>query len=167
MKNVIFAIVVTTAFVAGLYSLFLAAANAGRIQPPDVESLVRTALPADTSRIEAALGDATGQDLVYVVLYTTETGPAPEVEAATRKAARALAESGMTVSVRLLGPGESDFTTVVTQNDVARFPAVLAVKPDGGIVALTNGITEKNLIETYQTVWGKASSCDDASSAVY
>jgi hypothetical protein len=167
MKNVIFALAVTAAFIAGLYSLFLAAANAGRIHTPDVEGLVRTAMPADTGRIELALGGAAGQDLVYVVLYTADTGPAPEVETAARKAARAVAESGIAVSVRFLRPGEPDFATVVTQNNVDRFPAALVVKPDGGIVSVTNGITEKNLIDAYQTVWGKASSCDDASSAVY
>ncbi len=102
-----------------------------------------------------------------MVLYAAEAGPAPEVETAARSAAQILTDTGTAASIRLLGPRDPDFTTVVTQNDVGRFPAVLAVKKSGGIVLVTDEINEKNLIHAYHGIWGKTSSCDDAKSAVY
>jgi hypothetical protein len=167
LKNVFFTVTVTIAFVLGLYSLFLASANADNVQPSTIAGLLRTATSADAEKIEIALGALAEQDLAYVVLYTTEVGPDPKVETAARRAARALTESGMAVSVRLLGPGDPDFTMIVAQNGVGRFPAVLAVKKDGGIVLVTDEINEKNLLHAYQGVWGKTSSCDDSRSAVY
>lgn len=167
LKNGLFTVTVTAAFALGLYSLFLASANAGKVQPSSLSGLLRTAAPADTVKIEMALGALADQDIVFVILYAAETGLDPEVEIEARRAARALTGSGLAVSVRLLGPGDPDFTLIAAQNGVDRFPAVLTVKKDGGIVLLTDEINEKNLVQAYQGVWGKASSCDDASSAVY
>lgn len=166
-KNVLFTVAVTAAFALGVYSLFLASANADKAGPSDITGLVRTATPADAGKIEVALGAPAGQDLVYVVLYDAEVGLDAEVEIAARRAARSIAESGIAVSVRLLGPGDADFATIASQNGVVRFPAVLAVKRDGGIVLVTDDINEKTLLDVYEAVWGKKSSCDDAGSGVY
>jgi hypothetical protein len=167
LKNVVFTVAVASVFALGLYSLFLASANAGKERPTSVAGLLRTAVPADTEKIERALGVMSEHDLVYVVLSAAKNGPDPDVEAAARKAALALLDSGINVSVRFLDSGDPDFTTVVEQNGVGRFPAVLAVKKSGGIVLVTDKINEKNLLHAYQSVWGKTSSCDDAKSAVY
>lgn len=167
LKNALFTITVTIAFVLGLYSLFLASRSIDEVQQADIVGLIRTATPADAEKIKIALGSLTDQDLVFVVLETAEVGPDPEVEIAARRAARALANSGMHVSVRLLGPADPDLTVIAAQNGVSQFPAVLAVKKDGGIVLVTDEINEKKLLHAYQTVWGKTSSCDDAAKAVY
>lgn len=167
MKNVLFTVSVAAAFALGLYSLFLAAANAHDVRSSAAAGFLRTAAAADTGKIDTAFGDPAGQDLVYVVLSDEEVGSAPEAEIAARRAAQTLAASGMTVSVRILGPRDPDFTTIVVQNGVGRFPAVLTVKKDGGIVLVSDVINEKNLLHAYRSVWGKTSSCEDAKSAVY
>lgn len=167
LKNALFTVTVTIAFVLGLYSLFLAARSVGKERQSDTVGLIRTAMPADAERIRIALGSLTDQDIVFVVLETAEVGPDPEVEIAARRAARALAGSGVNVSVRLLGPADPDLALIAAQNGVSRFPAVLAVKKDGGIVLVTDEINEKRLLHAYQRVWGKTSSCDDAATAVY
>lgn len=167
LKNLVFLVAVTTAFVLGIYSLFLASANADNAQPPNIAGLLRTATSSETRKINIALGDLADQDLVYVVLHTEEDGQYRAEEIAARKAARALADSGMNVSVRVLGRSDPDFSEIVMQNGVERFPSVLTVKKDGGIVLVTDEITDKNLLHAYQGVWGKASSCDDASSKIY
>jgi hypothetical protein len=160
-------VVVAISFALGLYSLFLAYANAGKVQPLTTEGMFRTATAADSEKIEIALGVLTDRDLVYVVLDSPEVGPDPDVEIAARKAARALNDSGLVASVRLLNPRNSDFTLVVEQNGINRFPAVLAVKKNGGIVLVMDDLSEKNLLYAYYSVLGKTSSCDDAKSAVY
>jgi len=167
LKNVFFFATVASAFALGFYSLFLASANADKKQPSNIAGFLRTATAVDTGKINIALGDLTERDLVYVVLYTAEAGPEPEVEIAARRAAQTLSDSSMSVSVRLLDPGDSDFSKIVTQNGVGRFPAVLTVKKNGGIVLVTDKINEKNLLHAYHGVWGKASSCVDAGSAIY
>jgi hypothetical protein len=164
---VLFTVTITTSFALGLYSLFLAYANAGKVQPLITEGLLRTATAADAEKIEIALGVLTDQDLVYVVLDSPEFGPDPDVEMAARKAARALNDSGLDVSVRLLDPGDPDFTTIVAQNSINQFPAVLAVKKEDGIVLVMDDLNEKYLLHAYYRVWGKTSSCDEARSAVY
>ena len=167
MRNVLFTFTVTTAFALGLYSLFLASANAGKVPPSNIAGLLRTAMSADTEKIETALGVMAEQDLVYVVLDTPEVGPDPEVEIAARRAVRSLTDSGLAVSVRFLNPGDPDFTTIVAQNGIGRFPAVLVVKKHGGIALVTNDLNEKNLLHAYLGIWGKTSSCDEARSAIY
>ncbi len=166
-KNILFTVVVAVSFALGLYSLFLAYANAGKVQPLTTEHMFRTATAADSEKIEIALGVLTDRDLVYVVLDSPELGPDPDVEIAAHKAARALNDSGLVASVRLLNPRNSDFTLVVEQNGINRFPAVLAVKKNGGIVLVMDDLSEKNLLHAYYSVLGKTSSCDDAKSAVY
>jgi hypothetical protein len=167
LKNVFFLIAVTSAFSLGLYSLFLASASADKKQPSNIAGFLRTATSVDAGKINIALGDLDEQDLVYVILYTAEAGPEPEVEIAARRAAQTLSDSSMSVSVRLLDPGDPDFSTIVTQNGVGHFPAVLTVKKDSGIVLVTDKINEKNLLHAYHGVWGKASSCVDAGSTIY
>ncbi len=167
VKNVFFTVTVTTAFALGIYSLILASADADKVQPSTIAGLLRTATAADVEKIEIALGVLAEQDLVYVVLDTAEVGPDPDVEVAARRAVRALNDSGMAVSVRFLGPGDPDFTMIVAQNGIGRFPAVLVVKKDGGIVLVTDDLNEKNLLHAYLGVWGKTSSCDEARSAIY
>ncbi len=167
LRNVVFTVTVTTAFALGLYSLFLASASADKVRPLTTAGLLRTATAADGEKIEIALGVLVEQDLVYVVLDKPEVGPDPDVEIAARRAARALTDSGLAVSVRLVDPGDPDFTTIVAQNDISRFPAVLAVKKEGGIVLVTDDLSEKNLLHAYHAVWGKTSSCEEAGAAVY
>lgn len=167
LRNVLFTITVITAFALGIYSLFLAYVNAGKVQPLTTEGLLRTATAVDGEKIKIALGDLTEQDLVYVVLDVPEVSPDPGVEVAAEKAAQALADSGLVVSVRLLDPRDPDFMMVVAQNGISRFPVVLAVKEGGGIVLVTDDLSEKNLLHAYYDVWGKTSSCDEARSAVY
>lgn len=167
LKRLFFTVTVITAFALGLYSLFLASANAGRVRPSNIAGLQRTATKADIEKIETALGNLTEQNLVFVVLYKEEIGLDPGIEVAARRAARALSDTGIAVPVRFVGPGDSDFTKIVAQNGIGRFPAVLAVKKDGGILLVTDEITEKSLLHAYRVVWGKTSSCDDAKSAIY
>lgn len=167
LKNVLFTVAVTTVFALGIYSLFLASVNADKMQPLTTEGLLRTATAGDAEQIEITLGSMIDQDLVYVILDTPEEGPDPYVETAALGAARILSDSGLAVSVRVLDPGNPDFTTIVSQNSISRFPAVLAVKRDGGIVLVTADLNEKNLLHAYHAVWGKSSSCDEAKSAVY
>ena len=167
LKNALFTVTVTIAFVLGLYSLFLASRSIDKVQQANIVGMIRTATPADAEEIKTALGSLINEDLVFVVLETAEVGRDPEVEIAARRAARALANSGMDVSVRLLGPADPDLTVIAAQNGVTRFPAVLAVKKDGGIVLVTDEINERKLLHAYQRAWGKTSSCDDAAKAVY
>jgi len=167
VKNVLFAVVVTAAFALGFYSLFLASANAGKPRPAVTAGLLRTATAGDVVKIRTALGDMADRDLVYVVLGSTGSGPDPEVETATRRAAGVLANSGVDVSVRLLGPADADFEKIVVQNGASRFPAVLVVKKGGGIVRVTDGLDKKNLIHAFKGTWGRTSSCDEARSEIY
>jgi hypothetical protein len=167
LKNILFIVTVTTAFIFGLHSLFLAYRNNNNVQQENMVDLIRTAGPIDTEKINSALGSQSSQDLVFVVLESAEAGPDPEVEIAARNAARALANSGLAVSVRFLDPGDPNFMKIAAQNSLDRFPAVLAVKKSGGIVWVTDEINENNLLHAYQRVWGKTSSCDDAASAIY
>lgn len=166
LKVVVFAIGVTTAIVLGLYSLYLAVAHAELAQPSNTADLLRTATASDVGKIETALGALADQDLVYVVLESAELGSDHELETTARKAARSLTDSGMAVAVRQLA-GDPDFTTIVAQNDVVRFPAVLLVKKDGGIVLVSDDLNVDRLLLAYEAVWGKTSSCDEATSALY
>lgn len=167
MRNILFIGAVVTTFALGLYSLFLAYANAGKVQPLTTEGLLRTATAADVEKIETALGVLTDQDLIYVVMESPEIGPEPDLEIAARKAARALNDSGLVASVRLLDSGDPDFPTIAAQNGINRFPAVLAVKKDGGIVLVMDDLSDEKLLQAYFIVWGKTSSCEEAGSAVY
>jgi hypothetical protein len=167
LRTVLFTVTVTAAFALGIYSLFLASANAGKVQPLTTEGLLRTATAADAGKIEIALGDMAEQELVYVVMDTQEIGPDPYVVIAARGAAQALGDSGLAASVRLLASGDPDFTTIASQNSVTQLPAVLAVKKNGGIVLVTDDLNEINLLQAYYGVWGKTSTCDEAKSAIY
>ena len=167
LKHAVFLVAVTTAFVLGMYLLFLAHANADNVRSPDIAGLLRTATSSETGKIDIALGELADHDVVYVVLQSEEDGQYSTEEIAATRAARALADSGMKASVRVLDPSDLDFSEIVMQNSVERLPAVLTVKKDGGIVLVTYEINDKNLLHAYQEVWGKASSCDDASSGVY
>ncbi len=167
LKHVLFAFMVTTAFALGFYSLYLASANAGKARPLTASGLLRTATATDGEKIGIALGDLAEHDLVYVVVDAPEVDADLDATVAARRASRALTDSGLTVSIRLLDPGDPDFTTIVMQNGISRFPAVLAVKKDGGIVLITDDLSEGNLLRAYRKVWGKMSSCEEAASAIY
>jgi hypothetical protein len=167
LKQSLFTVAVTTAFVLGLHSLLLASGNAGGAAPATYAGMVRTATTADAEMIELALGELADFDLVYVILDSSEGGAGMDVEIAARRAAQAYAASGMSAAVRLLDPLDSDFTMTVAQNGVDSFPAVLVVNKAGGIVLVTDGISEESLRNAYMTVWGTASSCEDASSEIY
>jgi hypothetical protein len=167
LRNALFTVTVTAAFAAGFYSLFLAYANAGKMKPLTTEGLLRTATAADAENIETALGVLADRELAYVLLDTPRAGPDPYVEIMARRAAQALTDSGLAASVRLLNPSDPDFASVVAQNGISRFPAILVVKKDGGIVVVTGDLNEKNLLRAYYRVWGRASSCEEAKSAIY
>jgi len=167
LKNVCFTVIVTTAFALGLYSLYLVGANTDKVQSATVAGLQRTATADNTEQIELALGDLTEQDLVYVVLDRPEDVLAPDAASVAQKAVRTFADSDLDVAVRLLDSGDPNFATIVAQNGIDRFPAVLVVKRDGGIVLVADEISEKNLLHAYNVVWGKTSSCDDAKADIY
>lgn len=167
MKNVIFGIAAAAALLLGVYSLYLSAANAGRTSPSNIDGLVRTAAPDDTLHIAAAMGEVDGNELVYVVLHADGPGPDPAVDEAATNAARSLSQSGLTASVRFVDHGERGFASLAGRNGVDRFPAVLVVRKGGGIVRVTGDITEEHLLDVYQRVWGKASSCVGAGADVY
>jgi hypothetical protein len=164
---VLFTVAVTTGFVLGLYSLVLASVNAAGVASEPNAGLVRTATPADADLMAMVLGDLADKELVYVVLDTAAFGPDQGARTAARRAAEDLADSEMITSVRFLSPADSQFTTIVAENGIGRFPAALVVKRDGGIVLVTHDISEESLKHAYMTVWGTASSCEDAGSAIY
>lgn len=167
MKSRVFTIAVMTAFALGLYSLFLASVNAGKMHPADTAGFVRTATSIDSEKIALASGAFVQQDLVYVILYPADTVPGPKVEKTVQRAVRILSDAGTSAGVRLLDPQDPDYTMVVEQNGVDRFPSVLTVIKDRGIVLMTEEINEKNLLGAYHGMWGKTSSCDDAKSTIY
>jgi hypothetical protein len=167
LKEVVFTVAVTAAFTLGFYSLLLASANKGKALPLTTFGVVRTATAADTEKIVLALGALAEHELVFVVLDTSTAGIDPRPVNAARGAALALADAGTDASVRLLGPRDSDFGPIVMQNQVGRFPAVLAVKEDGGIVLVTDEISEERLLNVYRQVWATTSSCNDAISDIY
>lgn len=166
-RSALFWVTVTAAFALGLYSLLLASVNAGKVPPGTNEGWLRTATASDTEKIRAALGDLAARDLVYVILETPLAGPDPAVENAARRAARTLSDSGLAVSVRVMEPNDPDFRTIATQNGISRFPAILMVKKDGGIVLVTNDLNEQNLLHAYHRIWGRTSSCEEEKSAIY
>jgi hypothetical protein len=167
VKRVLLGTAIATAFALGVYSLILASVNADKVQPLAISGLVRTATASDMDRIATALGNHSTHELVYVVMDTPELGPDPNVEIAAKAAAQILTDSGLVVSVRVLGPGDLDFAAIVEQNGIGRFPAVLVVKKEGGIVLVSDDLSEKNLLHAYFKVFGKKSSCDGAASEIY
>jgi hypothetical protein len=166
-KNAIFNVTVAVAFALGLYSLFLASANAGKVKVLAEEGLVRTATAKDEAQIALALGSMVEPELVYVVVDAPIGPPDPDLEWAAQQAARNLVDSGLVASVRRLEPIDPDYATIVEQNTIGHFPAVLVVKKNGGIVLVTEGFSPENLSQTYHTVWGKSSDCGAAKDAVY
>ena len=151
-----------TALFLGIYSLFVASANAGRVRPLAEDGLLRTAVAKDHERITRALGSMSGSEVVYVAIDAPTDPPDPGIEQATRQAAQTLVDSGLAASARRLRPSDPDFAAVVKQNDVRRFPAVLVVKKDGGIVLVTENHSVDNLVRAFHTVWGRSSDCGAA-----
>jgi hypothetical protein len=167
LKDVFFTITVTAAFTLGFYSLLLAAANKGKVLPLTTFGVERTATASDAEKISLALGAFARHDLVFVVLGSSDAGPDPGAVNAAGRAARALTDTGTDAAVRLLGPLDSDFGPIVEQNGVGRFPAVLAVKKDGGIVLVADEIDEESLLSVYRRIWATATSCNDAIADIY
>jgi len=167
LRNAFFTVAVTGAFVLGLYSLFLASVNAGKVKPLTTEGMRRTAIAKDSEQIAIAIGSMIDSELVYVVVDAPQVGPDPDLESAARQAAQALVDSGLVVSVRRLEPADPEFLTIVAKNSIGRFPAVLLVKKDGGIVLVTDDLSQENLLHAYHTVWGKSSDCGGDKNAVY
>lgn len=167
VKNVLFIITVAAMFIIGFYSLFLASVSANKTQTFTTENLLRTVDPSDTDKINRALGHSFDMDFVFVVLDTSVSGTNPNLEFSVRSAALTLADSGLTSSVRILYPEDNDFTEIAAQNDINSFPAVLAVKKEGGIIQIMNDHSEEYLLYAYHSIWGKTSDCSDDKSAVY
>jgi len=167
LREVCFTVLVTAAFTLGFYSLLLASVNKGEVLPLAAAGVVRTATAADAEQIALALGPLASHDLVFVVLDTSDAGPDPAAVAAARRAAGTVTDAGTNAAIRLLGPRDSDFGSIVTQNGVGRFPAILAVKNGGGIVLVNDEIDEEILLSVYWRVWATASSCNDAVKDIY
>jgi hypothetical protein len=167
LKKVLFTVAVTAAFAFGVYSLFLASANASKVKPLAEEGLVRTATAKDDDQIALALGAMVEPELVYVVVDDPLGPPDPDLERNAQQAAQNLVDSGLVVSVRRLEPVDPDYATIVEQNAIGHFPAVLVVKKNGGIVLVTDDFSPENLSQAYLTVWGKSSDCGAAKNAVY
>lgn len=155
------------AFLLGIYSLVLAAASAGSVRPLAEDGLRRTAAASDHERIALALGSMSGSEVVYVAIDAPMDPPDPEIEQATRQAARTLVDSGTVASARRVRPSDPDFAAMVRQNDIRRFPAVLVVKKSGGIVLVTEDHGAENLVRAFDTVWGKNSDCGAARNEIY
>lgn len=154
-------------FSTGFYSLFLAATYSFRTQTFTTDNLIRIAAPFDTGKIETAFGDFVDLDFTFIVLDTSIQGINPNLEFSARNAARVLADSGLASSVRMLYPADNDFSTIVAQCGISHFPAVLAVKREGGIIQIMNDHSEEYLLFAFNSVWGKTSDCSDDKSAVY
>ncbi len=167
LREVCFTVLVTAAFTLGFYSLLLASVNKGKVLPLAGAGLERTATAAEAEQIALALGTLARHDLVFVVLDTSDAGPEPTALNAATRAASALTDGGTDAAVRILGPWDSDFGAIVTQNGVRRFPAVLAVKKAGGIVLVKDEIDEEILLSVHRRFWVRASSCNDAVSDIY
>jgi hypothetical protein len=167
LKDVLFTAGVVIAFGLGFYSLFLASANAGKVKPLAEEGLIRTATAKDDDQIALALGAMIEPDLVFVVVEDPLGPPDPDLERTARLAAQNLVDSGLVVSVRRLEPIDPDYATIVAQNTIGHFPAVLVVKKNGGIVLVTEDLNPEMLSQVYHTVWGKKSDCGAAKDAVY
>ena len=166
MKNLAFVVVTVAAMAMGIYSLVLASLKAGH-PPTTTEGVLRTASSTDSDKIELALGGLVEPDLVFVVIDTSEVNTNRAASIAARSAAETLNASGLAVSTRFLGPDETNFSTIVAQNEINRFPAVLAVKKGGGIVRIMDEISEKTLVHSCRSVWGGSSSCESATSDIY
>lgn len=166
-KNLLFTVIVAAMFITGVYSLVLALTSAGQAQSFTTDNLQRTAAPVDSDKINMALGPLLDKDFIFVVLDTSLPGTNLDLEFSARSAARIIADSGLTSSVRILYPENDDFSTIVEQNGINDFPAMLAVKKKGGIVRITDDYSEEYLQFVYQSIWGKTSDCSDDKSAVY
>ena len=105
-------------------------------------------------------------ELAFVVIEDPTGQLDFDLERITRQA-QSLIDSGLAVSVRRLQPIDPDYATVVEQNMIDRFPAVLVVKKSGGMVLVTGVLSVENLTNAYHTVWGKKSDCGAAKNAVY
>lgn len=156
-----------TALCLGTYSLLIAAVSAGKVRPLDEAGLVRTAVARDHEKIRLGLGPSSESDVVYVTVDSPMEPPDPGIERATRQAASTLVDSGVVASVRRLMPTDPDFATVVRQNAIRRFPAVLVVKRGGGIVLVTEDPSAENLVQAFRTAWGKRSDCGAARDEIY
>jgi hypothetical protein len=157
----------TIVFFLGVYSLFLASASAGKVQPLAEHGLLRTAVADDHERIALTLGPTSGSDVVYVAIDAPLDPPDPGIEQATRQAAQTLVDSGVLASTYRLRPSDPSFAAVVKENEILRFPAVLVVKKDGGIVLVTEDHSAESLVRAFQAVWGKRSDCGAASDEIY
>jgi hypothetical protein len=167
LKNTLFVIIIVTMITTGFYCLYLASSSANKTKTFNTENLFRKAFPTDVYKIETALGHFFNSDLVFVLLDSSKSSINPNLEFSAMSATKVLADSGVVSSIRVLYPDDNDFTAIVVQNDISRFPAVLAVKKEGGIIQITNDHSEEYLLFAYNTIWGKTSDCSDDKSAVY
>lgn len=166
-KNVLLIILATTMFSTGFYSLFLASIYSDPGQNFTTDNLFRTADPSEIDKIETAFGHFSESDFMYLILDKSMPEANPDLELSARSAARLLSDSGLITSVRLLFPEDIDFKTIIAQNDIDRFPTVLAVKKEGGIIKIEGNHSQDYLLFAYNSIWGKTSDCSDDKSAIY
>lgn len=167
MKNVLFTAAVTAAFGLGICSLLLAAIKPQEDSAQSSNGPVRTALPNETSKIDLVLGDPEESGIVYTVVNVVKIGDDPRILRAATVASLALEESGLEASVRVVNPDDDDFDVIVEQNEISRFPTVLAAKRGAGVVLVSDEINEKSLEDAYRQVLGRSGGCALAAAGMY
>lgn len=167
LKSGLLDLAIVSAFLIGFYSLYIASANTGQIRPLTEEGLLRTATAKDINKIALALGPLIESDLAYLIIDDRHGSSGYDLEQNAQQAAQNLGDSGLVVRVRCLKPNDPDYATIVQQNMIDFFPAVLVVKEEGGIILVNGNFSSENLEHVYHAVWGKKSDCGAAKNAVY
>ena len=168
IKNILFMVTVTAAMILGIYSLTLAFVN---VQWKSITTslILRTAMPEDSAKIEVAFGSETESDLVFVIIasYGECIEQAVAANEAVQNLSATLPFSDMKTSIRGMTPDHPDFKTILEQNEIRQFPAVLIAKKGGGVVRLIDKLDEKTILDTYQRYWGDSASTAETEYSIY
>jgi len=168
IKKILFMVTVTAAMIMGIYSLTLAFVN---VQWASITTslILRTAMPEDSAKMEVAIGSETESDLVFVIIasYGECIEQAVAANEAVQNLSATLPFSDMKTSIRGMTPDHPDFKTILEQNEIRQFPAVLIAKKGGGIVRLIDKLDEKTILDTYQRYWGDSASTTETEYSIY
>ena len=168
IKKILFMATVTAAMIMGIYSLTLAFVN---VQWKSITTslILRTAMPEDSAKIKVAFGSETESDLVFVIIasYGECIEQAVAANEAVQNLSATLPFSEMETSIRGMTPDHPDFKTILEQNEIRQFPAVLIAKKGGGIVRLVEKLDEKTILDTYQRYWGDSASTAETEYSIY
>jgi len=161
-------VAVTAAMIMGLYSLILAFVNV-QWESITTSLIMRTAMPEDSAKMEAAIGSETESDLVFVVIasYGECIEQAVAADEAVRNVSASPPVSDLKTSIRYMTPDHPDFKIILEHNDIRQFPAVLIAKKGGGIVRLIDKLDEKTILDTYQRYWGDSASTAETEYSIY